>query len=251
MASSQRSNHHHRQPLILEAATASEVNEEGPAMEIIIRRVGMEDHINIVKLFQSFDHEKYKFIQIPELQNNNHPRANRTSNKTSLSLAGLRIDERGGIYLNPLLDSNSAYFKCYVAEEVHSGDLIGYILFFNTLDDTRTVNSGHDDPVAVIEDLYVKPKYRNRGIATQLWRKVLKSSLDRGCFSCECLLIPENPEGLLFWRQKIGSDKIDQLLQDQTNRTKGQNQQQHHQHAQELFIELSKTDMRNLYDNCA
>ena len=52
MASSQRSNHHHRQPLILEAATASEVNEEGPAMEIIIRRVGMEDHINIVKLFQ-------------------------------------------------------------------------------------------------------------------------------------------------------------------------------------------------------
>ena len=52
MASSQRSHPHHRQPLILEAATGSEVNEEGPAMEIIIRRVGMEDHINIVKLFQ-------------------------------------------------------------------------------------------------------------------------------------------------------------------------------------------------------
>ena len=54
---------------------------------------------------------------------------------------------------------------------------LGYILFFNTLDDTRTVNSGHDDPVAVIEDLYVKTKYRNRGIATQLWRKVLKVSI--------------------------------------------------------------------------
>jgi len=212
------------------------------SMEIIIRRVGMEDHINIVKLFQSFDHEKYKFIQIPELQNNNHPRSNRTSNKTSLSLAGLRIDERGGIYLNPLLDSNSAYFKCYVAEEVHSGDLIGYILFFNTLDDTRTVNSGHDDPVAVIEDLYVKSKYRNRGIATQLWRKVLKSSLDRGCFSCECLLIPENPEGLQFWRHKLGSDRVDQLLQEQhQTKTKGQQQ--------ELFVELSKTDMKMLYDN--
>ena len=52
MASSQRSHPHHRQPLILEAGTTSEVNEEGPAMEIIIRRVGMEDHINIVKLFQ-------------------------------------------------------------------------------------------------------------------------------------------------------------------------------------------------------
>ena len=60
------------------------------------------------------------------------------------------------------------------------GDLIGYILFFNTLDESRGPNAvntgGHDDPVAVIEDLFVKPKYRGRGIATQLWRKVLKVS---------------------------------------------------------------------------
>ena len=48
-------------------------------------------------------------------------------NKTSLSLAGLRIDERGGIYLNPLLDSNSAYFKCYVAEELTSGNMIFFL----------------------------------------------------------------------------------------------------------------------------
>ena len=130
---------------------------------------------------QSFDNEKYKYIQTGasgEAQNNNHQTKNRSSNKTSLSLAGLRIDERGGIYLNPLLDSNSAYFKCYVAEEMNSTDLIGYILFFNTLDESRGVNvGGHDDPVAVIEDLFVKPKYRGRGIATQLWRKVLKVSL--------------------------------------------------------------------------
>ena len=66
---------------------------------------------------QTFDQEKYKFIQIPEIQNNNTTGAvikdsgdNRNA-KTSLSLAGLRIDERGGIYLNPLLDTHSAYFK--------------------------------------------------------------------------------------------------------------------------------------------
>jgi hypothetical protein len=52
-------------------------------------------------------------------------------NKTSLSLAGLRIDERGGIYLNPLLDSNSAYFKCYVAEELTSGELSFMLHFLN------------------------------------------------------------------------------------------------------------------------
>lgn len=139
-----------------------------------------------LSFFQSFDHEKYKFIQNAAppnggtSQNNNNIRQhNRSSNKTSLSLAGLRIDERGGIYLNPLLDSNSAYFKCYVAEELVSGELIGYILFFNTLEDHNGggVGSGHDDPVAVIEDLFVKPTFRGRGIATQLWRKVLKVSI--------------------------------------------------------------------------
>jgi len=230
-----------------QTVTTTTLNQEsinngggGGTLEIVIRRVGMEDHINIVKLFQSFDHEKYKFIQIPEVQNNNQPsRNNRSMNKTSLSLAGLRIDERGGIYLNPLLDSNSAYFKCYVAEELTSGDLIGYILFFNTLDESRGPNAvntgGHDDPVAVIEDLFVKPKYRGRGIATQLWRKVLKSSLDRGCFSCECLLISENQEGLQFWRRRVGSEKIDRLLEDQQNTR------------QELFIELSKKEMSTFY----
>merc|ERR1712223_1662176 len=223
--------------------TASKDN--GQELNILIRRVGMEDHLNIVKLFQTFDQEKYKFIQFPEIQNNNTTADiskdgdNNRGNKTSLSLAGLRIDERGGIYLNPLLDTNSAYFKCYVAEEVHSGDLIGYILFFNTLDESRGPNAvntgGHDDPVAVIEDLFVKPKYRGRGIATQLWRKVHKSSLDRGCFSCECLLISENQEGLQFWRRRVGSEKIDRLLEDQQNTR------------QELFIELSKKEMSTFY----
>ena len=66
--------------------------------------------------FQTFDQEKYKFIQFPEIQNNNTATdiskdSDNKNMKTSLSLAGLRIDERGGIYLNPLLDTHSAYFK--------------------------------------------------------------------------------------------------------------------------------------------
>ena len=70
-------------------------------------------------LLQAFDQEKYKFVQYSEeVQNNNTTAADILKNeddnknvKTSLSLAGLRIDERGGIYLNPLLDTHSAYFK--------------------------------------------------------------------------------------------------------------------------------------------
>ena len=63
-------------------------------------------------------------------------------------------------------------FRCYVAEDMSSGQLIGYILFFNTLDE-RSI----DDPVAVVEDLFVKPEFRGRGIATQLWKKALKVSI--------------------------------------------------------------------------
>ena len=85
--------------------------------------------------------------------------------------------------LQPLIDTNSAYFKCFVAEEKSSGALIGYVLFFHTLDADRAamasgMGHGHSaaeaDPVAVVEDLYVAPDYRGRKIATQLFRQVLK-----------------------------------------------------------------------------
>ncbi len=68
-----------------------------------IQCVKMAVHLDF---FQKFDYEKYHQFQVPEVQNNNF-----SDCKTNLSMAGLRIDERGGIYLNPLLDSNSAYFK--------------------------------------------------------------------------------------------------------------------------------------------
>merc|ERR1712223_2194182 len=55
------------QSLINDSASKDNAQE----LNIHIRRVGMEDHLNIVKLFQTFDQEKYKFIQPPEIQNNN------------------------------------------------------------------------------------------------------------------------------------------------------------------------------------
>ena len=137
----------------------------------------------LYKLFQAFDNDKYKFVQIPELRNNN----NRKLVDWESRLPRLRIDKKGGIHLQPLLDSNNAYFKCYVAQDTNSQQLIGYILFFNTLDETAGQLGGQaDDPVAVIEDLYVKPCYRGRGIGTQLFRRVLKVK-SFGCSLAEIL----------------------------------------------------------------
>ena len=75
--------------------------------------------------------------------------------------------------------------RCYVAEDVKSHQLIGYTLYFNTLDERATQPGMGDDPVAVIEDLFVNPAYRGRGIATQLFRKVLKVSLKMIIYSTE------------------------------------------------------------------
>merc|ERR1712223_2148908 len=272
--------------------TASKDNAQ--ELNILIRRVGMEDHLNIVKLFQTFGQEKYKFIQFPEIHNNNTTTEiskegdNNKSNKTSLSLAGLRIDERGGIYLNPLLDTHSAYFKCYVAEDSRVSELVGYILFFNTImekgshtsstlntsssfahssSNTSSLQTGnhlanngshtnHDDPVAVIEDLYIKTSYRGYGIATQLWRKVLKSSLDRGCFGCECSFLLNNEDGLRFWRQKLGAKKVDTFLpphhphHNLSNDSNSSLPASSHafEDKEEIVIEISRDEMKAYHD---
>merc|ERR1712115_42268 len=104
------------------------------------------------------------------------------------------------------------------------------------------------DPVAVVEDLYVAPDYRGRKIATQLFRQVLKDSLERGCFSCECLLIPSNADGVRFWKRRVGESKIRSLVNDHkttTNNKKGGNGAKNSVVAKhELIIELNRGEMR-------
>jgi hypothetical protein len=53
------------------------------------------------------------------------------------------------------------------------------------------------------------------------------------------LLIPESLEGLHFWRHRVGQSKVEQLLQE------------HQRGQQELFIELSKIEMRTFFDQTA
>ena len=60
-------------------------------------------------------------------------------------------------------------FRCFVAR--HSTKLAGYILFFNTLEEKV---SQAEDPIAVVQDLYVKPKYRRLGIGRQLVARAIR-----------------------------------------------------------------------------
>ena len=128
---------------------------------------------------------------------------NSDNSKSKASLAGIRIDERGGIYMNPLLDSNSAYFKCYVAEL--SGQIVGYILFFNTL---KVICNARQDPVAVVQDLFVKPNRRRQGIGSQLLLKVVETSIDKGCESLE---VTDQGSGRSFFNRRLNANSKDGL----------------------------------------
>ncbi|XP_064103158.1 thialysine N-epsilon-acetyltransferase-like isoform X2 [Macrobrachium nipponense] len=60
--------------------------------------------------------------------------------------------------------SSETFYECYVAEA--EGQLVGYSIFFYTF-------SG-EGPGVYMEDLYVTPEYRKRGIGLALWGSVIK-----------------------------------------------------------------------------
>ena len=71
--------------------------------------------------------------------------------------------------------------------------------------------------------------------------------MDRGCFSLDCLLIPESADCLGFWRRHVGDHRVNGVLKAASARANGQQQQQRRQH--EMFLELGREDMAAFYDS--
>ena len=63
------------------------------------------------------------------------------------------------------------FFRCFVAEE--NATLSGYILVFDVV---KKDHNSRQDPIAVIQDLYVKPDRRRKGLGTQLFLKAVHVS---------------------------------------------------------------------------
>ncbi|KAH9514660.1 Diamine acetyltransferase 2 [Bulinus truncatus] len=63
---------------------------------------------------------------------------------------------------------------CIVAEIKDSPQLIGYALYFS-------IYSTWEGASLHLEDLYVTPAFRGRGIGTQMWKKVTEHGLEMGC----------------------------------------------------------------------
>ena len=88
---------------------------------------------------------------------------------------------------------------------------------------------------------------------------LLQSSLDRGCYGCECSFLLNNEEGMRFWKQKLGSQKVDSFLaqnykhHDITNYEKNNSIGTKPAHGEfddkeEIVIEISRDEMKAYHD---
>ena len=86
---------------------------------------------------------------------------------------------------------------------------------------------------------------------------IFQSSLDRGCFGCECSFLLNNEDGLRFWRQKLGPKKLNTFLpphhphhnlsNDSTSSSLPASSQTF-EDKEEIVIEISRDEMKTYHD---
>ncbi|XP_033759732.1 diamine acetyltransferase 2-like isoform X1 [Pecten maximus] len=96
------------------------------------------------------------------------------------------------------------YYECFVAEEATTADsasqpLIGYALYVYTF-------STWDGRSAFLNDIYVTPDHRGKGIGTDLLRTVAQDVLDNGCVLMEWCVLNWNSNAIEFYKSKGAFD---------------------------------------------
>ncbi|XP_064639339.1 thialysine N-epsilon-acetyltransferase-like [Lineus longissimus] len=91
------------------------------------------------------------------------------------------------------------YFHCYVAEVQDKGKTltVGYCLYFFTY-------STWEGRMIYLEDLYVKPEFRGRGIGNAFLSTVAKVGIDRDCCRIHFVCLDWNKSSIEFYKRKNG-----------------------------------------------
>jgi len=103
---------------------------------------------------------------------------------------------------NHLDDNASPKVEAIVAEDTDSGEAIGFALFFPSYS-TFLTRWG-----IYLEDLYVKPDYRGRGVGLALLQRVASIAVERGADRLEWSVLDWNELAIRFYRM-IGADPMD------------------------------------------
>ncbi|MGH7581773.1 MAG: GNAT family N-acetyltransferase [Gemmatimonadales bacterium] len=78
------------------------------------------------------------------------------------------------------------------------GSTAGFALFFHNY------STFHCRRGLYLEDLYVRPEFRRRGVGTELLRHLARLAVDRSCARLEWWVLGSNTEAVAFYR-KLGA----------------------------------------------
>jgi len=84
------------------------------------------------------------------------------------------------------------YFHVNLAEV--NSEMIGFCLFFYTY-------STWEGRAVYMEDLYVQPDFRGKGIGTKLWKSCVASALETGCSRCNFQVLDWNKPSIEFYKK--------------------------------------------------
>ena len=80
-------------------------------------------------------------------------------------------------------------------------EIVAYAIFFDTF------STFLGKPGLYLEDLYVKPTHRGRGVGRALLREVASIAIDRGCGRLEWSVLDWNERALSFYRE-LGAEPV-------------------------------------------
>ena len=102
--------------------------------------------------------------------------------------------------------------EALVAEDSEAGRCVGFALFFHNYS-TFLTNFG-----LFLEDLFVEPAYRGRGIGLSLFRELAAIAEERGCQRLDWNVLDWNEPAIAFYR-KLGASSMSDWVTMRLGRT--------------------------------
>jgi GNAT superfamily N-acetyltransferase len=99
---------------------------------------------------------------------------------------------------------NNSFYDCFVAENSKTNEIVSFALYYYNY----SLQNGRG---CYLEDLYVKPEWRNFGIGTLLWRKVAFDCLNNSATYLEWNCLDWNTSAIEFYLKNgaYNSSKVD------------------------------------------